>query len=51
MLKKERNEIMKNKLLLLMIMSFTAIILLAGCGTDSSENTEGQVHQKIIHLQ
>ena len=32
---------MKNKLLLLMIMSITAIILLAGCGTDRSKNAEG----------
>src|SRR4051794_34053530 len=32
---------MKNKLLLLMIMSVTAIILLAGCGADRSKNAEG----------
>jgi putative lysine transport system substrate-binding protein len=32
---------MKNKILLLLIMSLTAIILLAGCGSDSSETTEG----------
>ena len=32
---------MKNKILLLLIMSLTAIILLAGCGSDSSQNTEG----------
>jgi putative lysine transport system substrate-binding protein len=32
---------MKNKILLLLIMSLTAIILLAGCGSDSSENTKG----------
>ncbi len=32
---------MKNKLLLLMIMSITAIILLAGCGADRSKNAEG----------
>jgi putative lysine transport system substrate-binding protein len=32
---------MKNKLLLLMIMSVTAIILLAGCGADRSKNADG----------
>lgn len=32
---------MKNKILLFIIMSLTAIILLAGCGSNSSENKEG----------
>ena len=32
---------MKNKILLFIIMSLTTIILLAGCGSNSSENKEG----------
>ena len=39
---------MKNKILLLLIMSLTAIILLAGCGSNSSENKRSA--DQVIHL-
>jgi putative lysine transport system substrate-binding protein len=42
---------MKNKILLLLIMSLTAIILLAGCGSNSSENKEGSSNTFTVGLE
>jgi putative lysine transport system substrate-binding protein len=42
---------MKNKILLFIIMSLTAIILLAGCGSNSSENKEGSSNTFTVGLE
>jgi len=42
---------MKNKILLFIIMSLTAIILLAGCGSNSSESKEGSSNTFTVGLE